>query len=55
MDKKEPKNPDYTPFDGLLKHLSDQFAHKEMKVGQEVESWVRWKEIWLPGKYSVVQ
>ena len=159
MDKKEPKNPDYTPFDGLLKHLSDQFApellsylggienlkecksvggeidlihrlsdrvwkiteetpqgelnyllhlefesspssdigerigmygwgifqkkelpvrhivwyvgvlkpkdwpedtwyqfaHKEMKVGEEVESWVRWKEIWLPGKYSAVQ
>ena len=32
-----------------------QFAHKEMKVGQEVESWVRWKEAWLPGKYSAVQ
>ena len=32
-----------------------RFVHKEMKIETEVESWVRWKEIWLPGKYSAVQ
>jgi len=44
------KAPSYWP-EGKWHRL----CNEEMKVGGEVRSWVNWREIWLPGKYTAAE